>query len=367
MRSPSTTLLCQYRYDALDQLIVSTLPNEPPHQRFYCKSRLATKIHGAVHYSIVQHDDQLLARQQSENGAINTALLATDRQRSVLCTLDGTQPLQRVAYSPYGYRPPLNALNNLPGFNGEHPDPVTGCYLLGNGYRAFNSVLMRFSGSDSLSPFEKGGLSSYAYCQADPTNSIDPSGRFPVRLLQAVKKISPSKNLSITMHSFPVDEVLAATRHAMTNTPAGELAKTFPANFQYKPTRPSDIKAYADAGLDLLRIPRQNERAPGTVATVNSAAAHSLYSQHALQQQMPEISRVAQRLEEAVSRLQGAISRSGANGRSPSRQAFGRERSEVANGIRQPQPGNIRKVSDLRRREQFEAYTRLINQGYRRR
>ncbi|POD73867.1 RHS repeat-associated core domain-containing protein [Pseudomonas syringae group genomosp. 3] len=65
----------------------------------------------------------------------------------------------------------------LPGFNGELLDDITGHYLLGNGYRAYNPVLMRFNSPDSLSPFGKGGLNAYAYCGGDPVNRTDPDGR----------------------------------------------------------------------------------------------------------------------------------------------------------------------------------------------
>jgi RHS repeat-associated protein len=95
--------------------------------------------------------------------------LATDPQRSVLNTSENVS----VAYTPYGARHPEL---DLPGFNGEPPDQVTGHYLLGNGYRAFNPVLMRFNSPDSLSPFDEGGLNAYAYCAGDPVNRVDPSG-----------------------------------------------------------------------------------------------------------------------------------------------------------------------------------------------
>ncbi len=66
-------------------------------------------------------------------------------------------------------------------FNGQRTESATGYYLLGNGYRAFNPVLMRFHSPDSLSPMGAGGLNCYAYCGGDPVNYSDPSGhiKFP--------------------------------------------------------------------------------------------------------------------------------------------------------------------------------------------
>jgi RHS repeat-associated protein len=175
--APRETLLCRYRYDPLDRLVDCATSAEAGIQRFYCKSRLATEIQGAVQRSVFQHDDQLLAQLRREDVKIDTALLATDQQRSVLNVLDANR-LHPLAYTPYGHRPPGNGVLSLLGFNGERPDPVTGHYLLGNGYRAFNPVLMRFNSPDSLSPFGKGGLSAYGYCVGDPRNRIDPTGHF---------------------------------------------------------------------------------------------------------------------------------------------------------------------------------------------
>jgi RHS repeat-associated protein len=104
-----------------------------------------------------------------------TILLATDQQRSVLNALDANRP-HPIAYTPYGHRPLENGLLSLLGFNGERPDPVTGHYHLGNGYRQFNPVLMRFNSPDSWSPFGEGGLNAYAYCNGDPRNCEDKNG-----------------------------------------------------------------------------------------------------------------------------------------------------------------------------------------------
>jgi RHS repeat-associated protein len=169
------TLLCRYHYDPLDRLVDCAPTAQSNTQRFYLKDRLASEIQGAEQRSIMQHNDQLLAQRQRQSGTVETRLLATDQQRSVLNVLDMTH-LHSLTYTPYGHRSPENGLLNLLGFNGECPDPVTGCFLLGNGYRAFNPVLMRFNSPDSWSPFGEGGLNGYVYCVGDPVNRGDPTG-----------------------------------------------------------------------------------------------------------------------------------------------------------------------------------------------
>ena len=106
-------------------------------------------------------------------------MLATDLQRSVLHSVALDQH-QRLSYSLYGHRSPESGLASLLGFNGERRDSVTGHYLLGNGYRAFNAVLMRFNSPDSLSPFGAGGVNAYAYSLGDPVNLVDPMGKFAI-------------------------------------------------------------------------------------------------------------------------------------------------------------------------------------------
>ncbi|RMO86325.1 hypothetical protein ALQ32_03477 [Pseudomonas syringae pv. tagetis] len=127
------------------------------------KDRSSTRF--CVRTSIV------LAHLSVENNQSDSALLLTDQQQSVIAA----QGLA-LAYTPYGHRHPSAGPMNLPGFTGQRVDPVTGHYLLGNGYRAFNPVLMRFNSPDSLSPFGEGGLNAYGYCAGDPVNRVDPSG-----------------------------------------------------------------------------------------------------------------------------------------------------------------------------------------------
>lgn len=108
----------------------------------------------------------------------NTLLICTDTPHSVLAS-HAALATRRMAYTAFGH----SALQQVSlvklGFNGERPEQSTGHYLLGNGYRAYNPVLMRFNSPDDQSPFGMGGLNAYGYCLGDPVNGVDVSGHFP--------------------------------------------------------------------------------------------------------------------------------------------------------------------------------------------
>ncbi|WP_080482256.1 RHS repeat-associated core domain-containing protein [Pseudomonas syringae] len=220
MASTSQVVLCRYRYDPLDRLAGTAPLGQADALRFYQKNRLATEIQGAVLRTIVQHEDLLLAQQQRFESVIETALLATDQQRSVLQLLDNTGT-RSLVYSPYGHLPADSGLTSLLGFNGEHRDPVTGHYLLGNGYRAFNPVLMRFNSPDSLSPFGEGGINAYAYCAGDPVNFADPTGHSPwsvftttfkfVQRLKAKTRLTLWKRVEVGDHASALKYVSFGT------------------------------------------------------------------------------------------------------------------------------------------------------------
>ena len=170
-----------YQYDPLNRLCAANSL-----QRFYNNTRIATEIEGERKTRFFETDSQPLALQQ-HGTAPGTTLFATDQQTSVLNGISAPGEQQAQAYSPFGFHP-LDALLNVVGFNGERPDPVTGHYLLGQGYRAFNPVLMRFNNPDSWSPFGEGGINAYAYCDNNPSNLNDPSGHFP-NLIKAFKNM----------------------------------------------------------------------------------------------------------------------------------------------------------------------------------
>lgn len=140
---------------------------------FYCKGRAANQLQEDINHTVVQYEDQLLAQQSCKDGVCTSTVLTVDQQRTVLYQAGQYQSRQPLVYTPYGQ--PSQHPGWL-GFNGERPDPMTLHYLLGNGRRGFNPVLMRFNSPDSMSPFGPGGLNFYSYCRQDPVNYQDPSG-----------------------------------------------------------------------------------------------------------------------------------------------------------------------------------------------
>ncbi|MFG0393965.1 RHS repeat-associated core domain-containing protein [Pseudomonas sp. zbq_4] len=110
------------------------------------------------------------------------------------CALQRAKP-----YCPYGHRKSEGHLTSSLGFNGEPQDQQSGCYILGSGYRTYNPRLLRFHSADSLSPFGKGGINSYAYCAGDPVNFTDPSGHLaPLKRITQTRRATPSRRPSLT-------------------------------------------------------------------------------------------------------------------------------------------------------------------------
>ncbi|WP_082481464.1 RHS repeat domain-containing protein [Pseudomonas sp. Leaf127] len=170
-----------YRYDPLD-----TLSGQDDDQRFYCGGQLTTRVSDAGQVSYLRGAEQLLA----EHGSDEPQLLATDSNNSVLGQLD-SDGVDGHRYTAYGHSVPKP--EGSVGYNGEFTEPATRWQLLGNGYRAYNPVLMRFHSPDNLSPFEEGGVNAYMYCGGDPVNQVDPSGHSPwggfIRLFRKVKTV----------------------------------------------------------------------------------------------------------------------------------------------------------------------------------
>lgn len=98
---------------------------------------------------------------------------------------------QALSYTAYGHLPGM--LDAVLGFNGELRDGVMQAYPLGNGHRFYPPALMRFLSPDTLSPFGRGGVNAYCYCEGDPINNMDPSGQMkkasgPMRLYKGPRQ-----------------------------------------------------------------------------------------------------------------------------------------------------------------------------------
>lgn len=122
-----------------------------------------------------------------------TVLLATDNQNSILAELAGGQP-NGIGYCAYGQQSAPQEIATRLGYNGELREARIGWYMLGNGYRAYNTVLMRFHSPDSWSPFDSGGLNAYTYCVGDPVNFSDPTGHGILGVLRDIY----SRNISFS-------------------------------------------------------------------------------------------------------------------------------------------------------------------------
>ena len=122
------------------------------------------------------------------------ALLMSDAHQSVLhIPMLGSGR----AYCVYGFHLPSGQPSALLAFNGEYAETQTGDYLLGNGNRPYNPILMRFPSADTFSPFGQGGLNSYAYCLGDPVNNYDPTGNGPLSWFRK----SPAKSYEAGAYS----------------------------------------------------------------------------------------------------------------------------------------------------------------------
>ena len=135
----------------------------------------------------------------AQRGADQAELYATDMQGSVLRLIDhGVCSMQYSAYGHDGDKLCTSVLR----YCGQRKESAIPHYLLGDGYRAFNSVSMRFNTPDSFSPFGAGGINPYSYCGGDPVNNTDPSGHMmnsifgsrSRRISAAAPSVSPVKH-----------------------------------------------------------------------------------------------------------------------------------------------------------------------------
>ncbi|MEU9604180.1 RHS repeat-associated core domain-containing protein [Streptomyces sp. NPDC048057] len=170
--SSGNTVLGGYAYDPLDRLLTQQA-NGTTSVLSYRREELAAVTEGKQQTRFLRSGEGCMAQIRSGDQT-ETRLLGTDGKRTVLVSSAGQQH-DEYGYTAYGYRK-ANAKGSVLGHDGQRIDPALGWFHLGNGYRAYDPVLMRFTTPDSLSPFGAGGINPYAYCLGDPVNRNDPSG-----------------------------------------------------------------------------------------------------------------------------------------------------------------------------------------------
>ncbi|MDZ5738998.1 RHS repeat-associated core domain-containing protein [Pseudomonas asiatica] len=159
------------------------------------------------------------------------------------------------AYTPYGYSPAEAGLASLLGFNGELQESHAGTYLLGNGYRPYSTLLMRFLAPDSWSPFGAGGLNAYSYCVNDPVNKSDPDGHvgsYPQRITSFTnRRVRPAQPDEVGQENAMLNRRLQRRQQqAVLNPPRNP------------PAQPRDQQMYAQRGrFDALAAPNHERNA----------------------------------------------------------------------------------------------------------
>lgn len=139
---------------------------------FYQNDKVQTLLQADRATTVVSTPQTVLAQCSANALQAATMLLGTDQQASPLSESD-PNGMRAAGYTPYGLE---SALQGCLGFTGQLRAGGLHGYLLGNGYRFYDPMLMRFYSPDALSPFSMGGLNCYAYCSGDPVNFSDPTG-----------------------------------------------------------------------------------------------------------------------------------------------------------------------------------------------
>ncbi|MFJ4258938.1 RHS repeat-associated core domain-containing protein [Pseudomonas monteilii] len=227
---------------------------------FYQDGRFVSEKGAQGHRRVLWSNESAVAQLEDVNG---TKPLQTDLAGSTLGV-----GLHYLTYSPYGHRA-IDAMAALLGFNGQHPESLTGGYLLGNGHRMYSPILMRFHSADALSPFEEGGINAYAYCSGDPINFIDPSGRMKrVTTTKATIDNSRQNRKSTTNtqhHTYDPTARVAETKRPLDGAPTNQ-----------KPSHSQPVYRLTKYGELILETPESHTPQPANYRKKPNAAT----SQH---------------------------------------------------------------------------------------
>lgn len=137
-------------------------------------------------------------------------LLAGDHAQSIIFAQSG-MGRKEIQYSPYGHRKELEAAPRT-GFIGQYCESDLGWYFLGNGYRVYNPVIMRFHSPDvGFSPFGRGGINNYTYVTGNPIGRHDRSGHFEQDFINYINGLMGSELTLESMASYLVNSAGVVT------------------------------------------------------------------------------------------------------------------------------------------------------------
>ena len=168
----------------------------PQHLRhFYMHTHLHSVLTSAASATFFRDSSVVLAELLCEANQTATTLVGSDMARSPITRSTENTSLPQ-AYTSFGYEQPPEPTLKLTGFTGQPRSVSAHLYLMGSGRRAYNTALMRFCSPDYLSPFSKGGINAYVYCNNDPTNYSDQSGRVRTPHLGTAHASAPLKQIA---------------------------------------------------------------------------------------------------------------------------------------------------------------------------
>lgn len=207
VRNPNNQLICRYHYDPQDILIAQEIANTSGMNRYYYagENTLNADINGKQLTWISDGSGRRYGHSEQDSSG--------EKYHSYGLMLDNTPCLSQSdgktalhSYTPFGFR---SLFSSSPGLSGAQVDPITGWYFLGNGYRVFNPVLMRFHSPDNWSPFGEGGVNPYIYSLNDPINNIDPSGHLSTEAIIGITLSAIGLLLSIITLGAAIPAVAA--------------------------------------------------------------------------------------------------------------------------------------------------------------